>query len=268
MFSPSWSTTDAFLAAQGAPGLYWRLPRYLSMPGVRLTWPKTAPEVFPVGAGGPARGSRGDFVVDKAVGGFVEYSQEFLVPRKQCRARRRGAITVAIDRRRHIPEEHPIRRLFRSVTAMSFEQIDLHDHELMQYVADLLVEFVHIDNLYRVRDAQGRRLEYLADMLLELIEEGPKDERETRKHIGDYAMFIVGLYPESLTRRRRAISPEYYIAQGKAAYLTVAEIDQSKPTAPLFRKLSAHFEYCVTALNIEKTVLQDPFYQYVLRQYI
>jgi len=173
---------------------------------------------------------------------------------------------VASDKRRHIPDDHPIRRLFRSVTEMSFEQIDLRDRDVMRYVADLLVEFVHIDNLFRVRDAHGKRLEYLTDMLIELTEQGPIDERETRKHIGDYAMFIVGLYPESLTRRRRAVSPEYYIAQGKESYLVVAEMDRSKPTESLFRKLSAQFEYCVTALNIEKTVLQDPFYQYLWRQ--
>ena len=185
---------------------------------------------------------------------------------KEKRRDNERTIRVAIDRRRHIPEEDPIRRLFRSVTAMSFEQIDLPDRDLMRYVADLLVEFVHIDSLYRVRDAQGKRLEYLTDMLIELVDQGPIDERETRKHIGDYALFIVGLYPESLTRRRRAVSPEYYIAQGKESYLIVAEMDRSKPTESLFRKLSAHFEYCVTALNIERTVLQDPFYQYLWRQ--
>lgn len=175
---------------------------------------------------------------------------------------------MASDRRRQIPDDHPIRRLFRSLTEMSFGQIDLHDRDIMRYVADLLVEFVHIDNLFRVRDAHGKRLEYLADMLIELTEQGPIDERAIRKHIGDYAMFIVGLYPESLTHRRRAVSPEYYIAQGKESYLVVAEMDRSKPTESLFRKLSAQFEYCVTALNIEKTVLQDPFYQYLLRQNI
>ena len=158
--------------------------------------------------------------------------------------------------------------MFRALTEMSFEQIDLRDRELMRYVADLLVEFVHVDNLYRVRDEHGARLEHIVDMLLEMREQGSAEERETRKHIGDYTMFIVGLYPESLTRRRRAISPEYYIAQGKESYLIVAEMDRAKPTASLFRRLSAHFEYCVTALNLEKTVLQDPFYQYLLRQFV
>ena len=172
------------------------------------------------------------------------------------------------ERRRHVPADHPIRKMFRGLTEMSFEQIDLRDRELMRYVADLLVEFVHVDNLYRLQDARGRRLESLVDMLIDMREQGPADERETRKHIGDYTLFIVGLFPESLTRRRRAVSPEYYIAQGKEAYLVVAEMDRSKPTETLFRKLSAQFEYCVTALNIEKTVLQDPFYQYLLRQFV
>ena len=170
------------------------------------------------------------------------------------------------EKRRQIPGDHPIRRMFRSLTALSFEQIDLRDGELMRYVADLLVEFIHVDNLYRVRDGQGRRLDHLLDMVMELDEQGPADAREIRKHIGDYALFVVGLYPESLTNRRRAFGPEYYIAQGKEAYLVVAEMDHAKPTAPLFRKLSEQFEYCVTALNHEKTVLQDPFYQYLLRQ--
>jgi hypothetical protein len=158
--------------------------------------------------------------------------------------------------------------MFRTLTEMSFEHIDLHDRDLIRYVADLLVEFIHVDNLFRLRDQQGRRLEHLVDMLLDLRDQAPADEREARKHIGDYTLFIVGLYPESLTRRRRAVTPEYYIAQGKEAYLIVAEMDRTKPTETLFRKLSDQFEYCVTALNREKAVLQDPFYQYLLRQFV
>jgi hypothetical protein len=172
---------------------------------------------------------------------------------------------VTVERRRQVPADHPLRQMFRALTEMSFEQVDLRDREVMRYVADLLVDFVHIDQLYRWRDAQGRHLEPLVDLLIDGHEQGPADARETRKHIGDYTLFIVGLYPESLTRRRAA-GPEYYIAQGKEAYGIVAEMDHAKPTATLFRKLSAHFEYCVTALNLEKTVLQDPFYQYLLRQ--
>jgi hypothetical protein len=157
--------------------------------------------------------------------------------------------------------------MFRTLTEMSFEHIDVHDRDLIRYVADLLVEFIHVDNVFRSRDRQGRRLDHLVDMVLDLRERVPTNEREARKHIGDYTLFITGLYPESLTQRR-ALSPEYYITQGKEAYLIVAEMDRSKPTEALFRKLAAQFEYCVTALNREKVVLQDPFYQYLLRQLV
>lgn len=174
---------------------------------------------------------------------------------------------MSIERPRwQVPRDHPIRRIFRSLTEMSFEQIELRDRDLMRYVADLLVEFVHIDNVLKVRDARGKRVDSIVDMLLESTVQEPAGEREARKHIGDYTLFIVGFYPESLMRRRRAFSPEYYIAQGKKSYLIVAEMDRSKPTEPLFRKLSHQFEQCVTALHFEKTMLQDPFYHYLLRQ--
>ena len=61
--------------------------------------------------------------------------------------------------------------------------------------------------------------------------------RDTQKHLGDYALFIVGMFPESL-QRRRPISPDYYVAQGKQAYTTVSTMDSLRPTAALFRKLA------------------------------
>ena len=165
-----------------------------------------------------------------------------------------------------IPERHPLRRLFWHLTEASFEQVGHVDPELLTYVTGLLVDFTHTDNLYRVRDAQGRRLEYLFDMLIESQHGDAAHARETQKHLGDYAMFIVGMFPESLQRRRRPVSTSYYVAHGKRAYTTVSEMDSPRPSAALFRKLAAHFETCVYALNIEKEFLQDEFYQYLLRQ--
>lgn len=165
-----------------------------------------------------------------------------------------------------VPERHPLRRLFHMFTEASFEQVGMPDPDLMTYVTGLLLDFTHIDNLYRVRDAQGRRLEYLFDMQLESQRGDRAHARETQKHLGDYALFIVGLFPESLQRRRRAVNPEYYVSQGKQAYTTVSEIDSPRPSAALFRKLSVHFETCVGALHVEKEFLRDAFYQYLMRQ--
>lgn len=165
-----------------------------------------------------------------------------------------------------IPAGHPLQRMFQTLTEASFEQVGMPDPDLMGYVAGLLLDFTHTDSLYRVRGADGRRLEYLFDIQLESQRGDAAHVRETQKHLGDYALFTVGLFPESLQRRRRAVSPSYYVAQGKRAYATVSEIDSLHPSAALFRKLAACFETCVSALNIQKEFLRDAFYQYLMRQ--
>ncbi|MGE3536463.1 MAG: hypothetical protein AB7N91_03385 [Candidatus Tectimicrobiota bacterium] len=166
----------------------------------------------------------------------------------------------------HIPEGHPLRHLLRSLTEASFEQVGHTDPELTVYVTGLLVDFTHVDNLYRVRDANGKRLEYLVDFQLESQRGDAVQARATQKHLGDYALFMVGMFPESLQKRRRPMPAAYYVAQGKQAYETVSSMDGLRPTAALFRKLAAHFEICVCALNIEKDWLRDDFYQYLMRQ--
>lgn len=165
-----------------------------------------------------------------------------------------------------IPENHPLRRLFHTLTEASFEQVGMPDMELKIYVAGVLVDFVHVDNLYRIRDAQGRRLEYLFELQQESEQGDAAHARETQKHLGDYTLFMVGMFPEHLQRRRRAVSPAYYVAQGKIAYATVSAMDGLRPSAALFRKLAEHFETCVQALNHGKTYFQDSFHQYLMRQ--
>ncbi|MCZ6871914.1 MAG: hypothetical protein O7G88_00050 [bacterium] len=165
-----------------------------------------------------------------------------------------------------IPAGHPLQRMFHSLTEASFEQVGMPDPDLMTYVTNLLLDFTHTDNLYRVRDADGRRLEYLFDIQLESQRGDAAYARETQKHLGDYALFTVGLFPESLQRRRSAVSPSYYVAQGKQAYAAVSKIDSLQPSAALFSKLATCFETCVSALNVQKEFLCDAFYQYLMRQ--
>jgi hypothetical protein len=165
-----------------------------------------------------------------------------------------------------IPENHPLRRLFHGMTEASFAQVGMPDMELMIYVTGVLIDFVYVDHLYRLRDAQGRRLEYLFEMQHESEQGDAAQARATQKHLGDYALFMVGMFPEHLQRRRRAVSPAYYVAQGKTAYATVSAMDGLRPSAALFRKLAEHFETCVQALNLGKTHFQDSFYQYLMRQ--
>ena len=56
------------------------------------------------------------------------------------------------------PDNHPIKRIFRTFTERGLAQASVRDPDLLFYLANLLVEFLWMENLYGMRDADGRRL--------------------------------------------------------------------------------------------------------------
>lgn len=140
------------------------------------------------------------------------------------------------------------------------------DREISRYITDLLLDFVRADHLYRIRNARGKRLDEVGEMLLEsnplLAASSFEREREVRKHIGDYTLFLTGMFPEhvaALPRRGlRLDSFIDYIKAGKESYRIVAAFDQFeyRSVAPLFRRLADEFEFCVHGLNRVKSDLE------------
>src|SRR2546422_5456463 len=81
-------------------------------------------------------------------------------------------ICCMIEKTRHeIPADHPIRTFFRQLTERGMGQLNLHDPDTIQYITNLLTEFVQIENQYRFKDESGRRVEYLFEMLTECSRE-------------------------------------------------------------------------------------------------
>ena len=108
-----------------------------------------------------------------------------------------------------ISEHHPLRRLFGALTEKSFvELLGWPDPNVTEYVSNLLVEFTHTDQLYQIRNERGERIDTLVDMLYEsevLLEAQSLDrEREVHRHIGDFTLFMAGLFPEYLRRLKSA----------------------------------------------------------------
>jgi hypothetical protein len=157
----------------------------------------------------------------------------------------------------------PLQELLEEVVRRNFEEnLHLSDREVMEYVANLLLRFSSIENLYPIRDARGRTLEEVGEMLVASnpLLEGPSFdwEREVRKHIGDFTLFFAGLFPEAVNqwrlRRQRLDALLDYIQTGKESYFIVSEFNlfEYKSSAPFFRKLSEEFERCVFGLNLVK----------------
>ena len=167
-----------------------------------------------------------------------------------------------------IPAGHPLRRLFREIVERRFSHPGGSPRrEVSGYVAAMLTEFTHVDALYRIRNAAGRQLEQVGDMLVEsnpLLASGSFDhEREVRRHVGDFTLFFTGLFPEWLAsharRRRHGIDAFVdYVRAGRESYAIVSEYEafENRPTATLFRELAEGFERWVLGLNLVKQDLE------------
>ena len=149
-----------------------------------------------------------------------------------------------------IPERHPLRQLFGALAERAFtEELGWPDFKVSDYVSKLLVDFTHTDHLYRIKNAQGERAEAVVELLYEseVLQEAAsvEREREVHQHIGDFTLFMAGLFPEYLKR----------IKTGKRSYRIAAEFDMwpsataDRPSSPLFHKLSENFELCVVGLG-------------------
>lgn len=176
-----------------------------------------------------------------------------------------------------IPKEHPLTRLFAKLTAENFaEHLGWPDVEVIRYVTDVLADFVHVDQLYKIRNAQGWRVEAVAEMLAEgdLLHraQSVEREREVHRHIGNYTLFMAGIFPEFLRRLKTSkviVSSDAlldFIQVGKRSYQIVSEFTHGsyRPEAPLFRKLSENFELCVFGLGYVRADLdrlRHPRYQ-------
>jgi hypothetical protein len=176
-----------------------------------------------------------------------------------------------------VPRGHPLIRLFANLTERNFARhLGWPDGEVIGYLTEVLADFVHVDRLFKIRNAQGRPVEEVADMLAEgelLYHAQSVDrEREVHKHIGDYTLFMSGIFPEFLRRLKTSkavLSPDAlldFIQVGKRSYRIVSEFTYGAyaPSAPLFRKLSENFELCVYGLgNVRADLdrLRDPRFQ-------
>ena len=156
-------------------------------------------------------------------------------------------------------QPHPLEPFFQQIVRNTYEgKLGLHDPDLTAYVARILCEFSQADKLYSIRDAKGRPIEQLEEMerAADPIHGSAASfdaERALRKYIGDYALFVAGMYPEvtGSSRRLRHHHPsiEELIRAGKQSYFIVSQFNlfEYEQEAPLFARLSDSFERCCSA---------------------
>jgi hypothetical protein len=164
-------------------------------------------------------------------------------------------------------QAHPLEPFFHQMVRNSYEgKLGLHDPDVTVYVARLLCEFSETEKLYKVRDAMGRPIDELEAMMFAadpVHGDAPSfdAERFVRKHIGDYALFVAGMYPEATDtshgRRRHRPSLGELIRAGKESYFIVSQFNlcEYEREAPLFARLSDRFERYILGLTLVREEL-------------
>jgi hypothetical protein len=168
-----------------------------------------------------------------------------------------------------IPESHPLQQLFQELVGRHYaEEIGIRDQQVVAYVSSLLAEFCDTEQLYKIHGTANRPLADVGEMLMESDPVyGPAPsfdrERQVRKHIGDYTLFLAGMFPESINhfrlRRQRLESFVEWVKAGKESYYIVSKFEHFEyaKVAPLFACLSQNFESCVYGLNMVKNDLEE-----------
>lgn len=150
-------------------------------------------------------------------------------------------------------------RFFDRLVRQAFADLRLGREGVGDYLTALLTRFARAEELYAIRDAAGRPLDSVTALLGEAERAwdfrapdfDPFRERRVRQHIGDYALFMTGLFREHVERRAGA---PYYVRQGRRAYEAVAAFERSalRPEARLFAALASGFERYAAALTYMK----------------
>jgi hypothetical protein len=155
-----------------------------------------------------------------------------------------------------------LQRFFDRAVGASFRDLALDDEPAARYLAELLTRFARTEQLFPP-GVLVPRLETVVDLLLEAQAAWqeptwqPEREVSLRRHIGDYTLFMIGVFRE---RVERVASTGYYVTQGKRAYRFVSEHDRasSRPArragGPLYGRLADRFEHYAGALDYARRV--------------
>lgn len=133
---------------------------------------------------------------------------------------------------------------------------DLDDRPLADYLAALLLEFGRGDRATRPEPADDQTYHYLTEIVTDLAQDqGPPERRFLlQAHLGNYALWLAGLFPDFIAvRRARRGGPDlpYYDALGRRGFGAAAAhaLAERYGVAGIYRTAAERFPAVRQALN-------------------
>jgi hypothetical protein len=152
---------------------------------------------------------------------------------------------------------------FYILTRHVLKRAGILNREITDYIASLLATFSRTTQL--TSPDGSLQTEYLSDLLLALRGANPRQAFLIRAHIGNYALFVTGIFHERVEHRSRRGAPDvsYYEELGRTSYRTVAEdaVARRCHLDSIYGELAKRFGAVRLALNRlsdELITLDDP----------
>jgi hypothetical protein len=140
---------------------------------------------------------------------------------------------------------------FYVLARLVLKRSGIEDRVLADYLAALLEKFSQMRQLRSPVD--NLESGYLSDMLLALRSASPYQAFLIRAHVGNYALFVSGIFHENIERRSQRGAPDcsFYENMGRSSFQAVATHDVARryELTSLFHTLSNRFRDCRLALN-------------------
>src|SRR4029077_5443690 len=133
------------------------------------------------------------------------------------------------------------------------QQAGIGDRKLSDYIGSLLETFSRANQLPTAETIPARAREYISDMLIALTRATPEQAFLLRAHVGNYSLFVTGIFHENTQRRslRGAPDIDFYEQIGRTNYQLVSSHETARrcELTDVFAGLATRFHDVRLALN-------------------
>jgi len=134
-----------------------------------------------------------------------------------------------------------------------FQQAGIGDRKLCDYVASLLEVFSRASFLRSPHASAGSVTQYISDMLIALQRVSPAQAFLLRAYVGNYSLFVSGIFHENMQRRSLRGGPDvkFFEQIGRTNYQLVASHATARRCEldDVFEELADRFRDVRLALN-------------------
>ena len=142
---------------------------------------------------------------------------------------------------------------FYVLTRHVLKETGLNDRVLADYVASLLQTFSDRARMRSPADGSDGPIQYVSDMLVALRQASPTQTFLIRAHVGNYSLFVSGIFRDSVECRAHRGAPDvsFYEDVGSTSYRAAAghRVARSAELSGVFDQLADRFRDVRRALN-------------------